>query len=79
MVTEIASSAFTGSKITKVTIPASITKIGNAAFKNCKKLKTVTIGKNVTQIGNEAFRGTSVAKITIPSKVKKSGKGILRL
>ena len=74
MVTEIASSAFTGSKITKVTIPASITKIGNAAFKNCKKLKTVTIGKNVTQIGNEAFRGTSVAKITIPSKVKKIGK-----
>ena len=74
MVTEIASSAFTGSKITKVTIPASITKIGNAAFKNCKKLKTVTIGKNVTQIGNEAFRGTAVAKITIPSKVKKIGK-----
>lgn len=74
IVTEIASSAFTGSKITKVTIPASITKIGNAAFKNCKKLKTVTIGKNVTQIGNEAFRGTSVAKITIPSKVKKIGK-----
>lgn len=74
MVTEIASSAFTGSKITKVTIPASITKIGNAAFKNCKKLKTVTIGKNVTQIGNESFRGTSVAKITIPSKVTKIGK-----
>ena len=74
MVTEIASSAFTGSEITKVTIPASITKIGNAAFKNCKKLKTVTIGKNVTQIGNESFRGTSVAKITIPSKVTKIGK-----
>ena len=47
-----------------------VTSIGNNAFKDCKKLKTVTIGSNVEVIGTGAFSGcTGVTKITIPSKV----------
>lgn len=34
-----------------------IVEIGNNAFKNYKKLKKVTIGKNVTKIGAKAFYG----------------------
>ncbi|MCR5666233.1 MAG: leucine-rich repeat domain-containing protein [Eubacterium sp.] len=52
-------------RLKKMTIPATVkdssgnvykvVAIGNAAFKNMKKLKTVTIGKNVTTIGKKAF------------------------
>ncbi len=69
---------------TKVTIPATVkidgvtfkvTAIEKNAFKNNKKVKTVTIGKNVTSIGDNAFyKCTALTKMTIPSKVKTIGK-----
>ena len=56
---------------TKVTIPATVkidgvtfkvTSIEKNAFKNNKKVKTVTIGKNVSKIGAKAFYGCSKLK-----------------
>ena len=53
-------------KVTSVTIPAVITikgvrypvqSVTSNAFKNCKKLKKVTVGKNVNKIGKQAFLG----------------------
>jgi hypothetical protein len=38
-----------------VTIPDSVTNIGNFAFQWCYKLASVTIGNSVTNIGNNAF------------------------
>ena len=69
----------------KFTVPASVkvdgvsfkvTEISKNVFKNNKKLKQVTIGKNVTKIGANAFNGDSkLKKITIKStKLKKVGK-----
>ena len=69
----------------KFTVPAAVkidgvsfkvTEISRNAFKNNKKLKQVTIGKNVTKIGANAFSGDkSLKKITIKSaKLKKAGK-----
>ncbi|MBQ8199085.1 MAG: leucine-rich repeat protein [Lachnospiraceae bacterium] len=58
-------------KATKVTIPATVeidgvtfkvTSIEKNAFKNNKKVKTVTIGKNVSKIGAKAFYGCSKLK-----------------
>lgn len=55
----------------KVTIPATVTiggvkfkvtAIANNAFKNCTKLRKVTIGKNVTTIGKKAFYGCKKLK-----------------
>ena len=65
--------------IISVTIPSSIklngkrykvTGIAANAFKNCKKLKKVTIGINVNSIGKRAFYGCSKLQ-TIKVKTSK--------
>ena len=63
-------------KVTSITIPSSVTKIGYCAFEGCSKLKSVTIGKNVTSIGKNAFKNCkSLKKITVKgTKLKKVGK-----
>ncbi len=50
-----------------------VTSVSASAFKNCKKLQKVTIGKNVTSIGKSAFYGDKqLKKIVIKSKVLKT-------
>jgi hypothetical protein len=49
-VTEIGKYAFSGTKLTSVTIPKSITTIGNGAFASCTSLKKFTVEK-----GNASF------------------------
>ena len=58
----------------------SVTSIGNSAFENNKKLKSVMIGKKVKTIGVKAFYGCkTLKKITIKSTVlKKVGKNALK-
>ena len=43
--------------ITSVTIPNTITIIGQYAFENCTGLKSITIPDSVTKIGDHAFYG----------------------
>ena len=45
--------------LVNVTIPASVTSIGDNAFYNCTSLASVTIGKGVTSIGYAIFSGCS--------------------
>jgi len=71
-------------KATSITIPAAVkidgvtfkvTAIEKNAFKGNKKIKTITIGKNVTKIGDNAFyKCIALTKVTIPSKVTTIGK-----
>jgi len=69
-VTEIAGSAFAGTGITSVTIPASVTTIGSAAFQDCTGITGITIPNNVTTIGANAFNGCiGLSSITIPASV----------
>nr|WP_278483507.1 leucine-rich repeat domain-containing protein [Hoylesella nanceiensis] len=57
-----------------VTIPNSVTTIGNAAFGLCFSLTSVTIPNSVTKIGYSAFAGCySLTSITIPNSVTKIG------
>jgi hypothetical protein len=45
-----------------------VTSVQTEAFKNCKKLKSITIGNNITSIDKRAFKGCSSLKtITIKS------------
>ena len=61
-------------KITVNGISCKVTGISANAFKNCKKLKTVTIGSNVSKIGKQAFYGcTAIQKITIKTTKLKAG------
>ena len=43
-------------------IEYKVTSIASKAFYNCKKLKTVTIGKNIKKIGEKAFYGCQSLK-----------------
>ena len=56
-VTEIGS-AFAGrTDLTSVTIPDSVTRIGESAFSGCSNLTNVVIPASVTYIGDKAFLG----------------------
>ena len=62
--------------VTSVTIPDSVTRIGNEAFVNCN-ITNINIPESVTSIGNYAFQSTSLTEITIPSSVTEIGYNIL--
>lgn len=47
--------AFAWTDLEQITIPASVTKIGDMAFQRCTKLTSVTIPSTVTEIGTDAF------------------------
>ena len=52
----ISPEAFEGALITSVSIPASVTSIGDFAFNSCQDLTSVIIPASVTSIGNYAFQ-----------------------
>ena len=75
-------------KLTSLSVPATVTGVDGTykvvgvkagAFKKNKKLKTVTIGKNVTSIGKNAFNGcTKLKKVTIKATKAKFGKNAFK-
>jgi len=68
-VTSIYDSAFAYSALTSVTIPDSVTTIGNDAFAACFSLTNVTFGNGVTSIGDLAFANTALTSVTLPNSV----------
>ena len=71
----IPSNAFSGcSGLTSVTIPSSVTSIGDYAFYGCSGLTSVTIPSSVMSIGNSAFYNCiGLTSVTIPSSVTSIG------
>ena len=62
-------------KLTSVTIPSSVTTIGNDAFSHCENLSSISLPSSVTSIGRRAFYQTGTTNITIPSSVTTIGEG----
>lgn len=67
----IGHAAFERSAVTSVTIPDSVTFIGEAAFANCSNLTNISIPNSVTSIGLSAFEHcTRLKSITLPSSLR---------
>ena len=67
------------SDLTHVTIPNSVTSIGNSAFSYCTGLASVTIPNSVTSIGGWAFDFCGkLTSIEIPDSVTSLGNGTFR-
>ena len=60
--------------VRKMSIPSSVTKIGNYAFFNCRNLTSIELPSGVTKIGDDAFSCcTNLSSLTLPSGVKEIG------
>ena len=78
-VTSVGSYALENKDIKSVTIPSSVTEIGEKAFYKANKLKTITIQGNVKSIGKKAFAGIN-KKAVIKIKASNSNyKKIVKL
>lgn len=76
-ITKIGNHAFEQTDITSITIPDSVTAIGEQAFNGCTSLTEVNISKNskLETIGDGAFYDTRVLKMYLPGGVKTLGVG----
>jgi len=66
---------FAGNQLTSVTIPNSVTSIGNNAFAG-NRLTSVTIPNSVTSIGEYTFFDNQLTSVTIPNSVTYIGTGV---
>ncbi len=80
-VTEIADDAFSGKGLVEVKIPATVTKIGNNAFRDCYALNSVSFadGATVSVIGSYAFSSCQQLKsIALPASVTSIGECVFQ-
>ncbi|MBQ8356804.1 MAG: leucine-rich repeat protein [Clostridia bacterium] len=78
-VVAIGNDAFSGcgSELTSITIPSTVTVIGDSAFARCSSLSGIVIPEGVTDIGRNAFEACeNLINVTIPSSVVNMGTGV---
>ena len=72
--TEIGAFTFGWSYLTQVSLPASLTSIGESAFGNYSSLQQVNFSENLTAIGKSAFEGcSSLQQVNFPKNLTAIG------
>lgn len=61
-------------KLSEVTIPASVTSIGNHAFDGCSQITDIVLPNDVTTLGEYAFANCGLTSATIGNNVSSIGK-----
>ena len=70
----IGNSAFDSSGLTQLTLPDSLTSLGNGAFANCTSLTKLTLPDSLTSIGDGAFnRCSGLTQLTLPNSITSIG------
>lgn len=73
-VTGIGEKAFSEyKKLSFLSIPQSVTQIGNNAFADCRNLRTVAGGGAVKTLGYGIYRGTAIQQIEVPEGQEQVG------
>lgn len=73
-VTELPQYFLQNAKITSLSLPSSLTSIGNYAFYNCSNLSSLSLPSSVTTIGSYAFQNCSgITSLTIPENLNSVG------
>ncbi len=76
-VTKIGDMAFSDKKIKSITLPDSLTEIGNNAFYMCNGLEEITIPSSVTKIDDNAFENCrNLKKINLSDGLTTLGKKV---
>lgn len=71
----IGASAFGSTALTSISLPSTLTSIGNHAFISCEQLTTVTIPEGVTSLGEGAFdHCKALTSVTLPNSLQTIGK-----
>lgn len=75
-VTVIASDAFALTRVTKITVPSSVKRIENNAFRSAYA-ETIILENGIEYIGDKAFNSClDITEITIPDSVTELGTGV---
>ena len=73
-VTDITPAVFQGSKLKSITLPPTLTKIGNSWLSGCAQLESISIPATVTAIGNGALSGcSSLTELYVSNKIQSIG------
>lgn len=62
--------------ITKITLPDSITEIGEYAFAKCTALASICLSLNTTFLGEYAFSETALTELTLPAAITALSNGL---
>lgn len=71
----IAPSALYNEGVSSVSIPSTVTYIGNSAFRGCSQLSEIVIPDGVVSIGQYAFSASGLVSVDIPDSVTTLDRG----
>lgn len=69
-VTSMSRSFYGYKPLTSVTLPSTLTDLGDQTFANCAKLTTVVVPEGVTTIGSAFWSCSALESVTLPSTLK---------